>query len=82
MIKTNDIKKEERIRLRNGWYATMEDNLRGNTRVATVEGHVTEIGSVYSHDIMYVERDGAWQPVTHTPSQDRLRSDLGRMHMR
>ena len=27
-MKTNDLKKGDRIRLNNGWYATIEDNKR------------------------------------------------------
>ena len=50
-MKTNDLKKGDRVRLHNGWNATIEDNLKGNTRMATVEGFVTEMGSIYSHDI-------------------------------
>ena len=51
-MKTNDLEKGDRVQLRNGWYATIADNMRGNTRLAAVEGHVNEIGSVYSHDII------------------------------
>ena len=31
---TNDIKKGMRILLKNGWYATMADNKKGNIRYA------------------------------------------------
>ena len=75
-IKTNEIKKGERIRLRNGWEADMADNAKGNTRMAKVYGYETEIGSVYSHDIMYVQRGGTWQPVEHTPAQAKLRKTV------
>ena len=68
-VKTNDIKKGMRIKLRNGWKGTMKDNMRGNTRMAEVEGYFTEIGSVYSHDIVSVKIDGVWQDVEHTKSQ-------------
>ena len=51
---TKEIKKGDRIQLRNGWYATMMDNGRGVTRIAEVEGYYTEIGSVYSFDIVAV----------------------------
>jgi hypothetical protein len=50
-MKTNDLKKGDRVQLHNGWNATIEDNRKGNTRMATVEGYVTEMGSIYSHDI-------------------------------
>jgi len=52
---SNDLKKGDRVRLTNGWKATIADNLRGNTRMATVEGYVTETGSIYVWDIVGVE---------------------------
>ena len=62
MVFTNDLKKGTRIRLRNGWEAVLCDNLKGNTRMATVEGNVTETGSVYAHDIVgYLDPQGVWQ---------------------
>ena len=76
-IKTNEIKKGERIRLRNGWEADMADNAKGNTRIAKVYGYETEIGSVYSHDIVKVNRAGTWQPVEHTTAQVNLRRAVG-----
>ena len=70
MIKTNDIKKGTRIKLECGWYGTMFDNMKGNTRMCKVEGDFTEIGSVYSHDIVGVEvEDGVWEQVEHTENQ-------------
>ena len=30
---TNDIKKGMRVQLNNGWYGTMYDNRKGNTRI-------------------------------------------------
>ena len=73
-MKTNDIKKGDRIRLRNGWYGTMMDNARTNTRVVDVEGLCRETGSVYAHDIVSVQianeyGDTVWVTVEHTPSQ-------------
>lgn len=76
---TNDIKKGTRIQLRCGWYATVVDNKRGNTRMAKVEGFVTEVGSVYSHDIMRALIDDRWVTVEHTPAQDKLRERVERM---
>lgn len=52
VLKTNDLKKGDTIRLRNGWYAVIADNLKGNTRMATVYGNYVETGSVYSHNIV------------------------------
>ena len=48
---SNDLKKGDRVVLHNGWKATIEDNKKGNTRMATVEGFATEIGSIYAWDI-------------------------------
>ena len=78
-MKTNELKKGTRIELRCGWRATLEDNLKGNTRLATVEGIVTEMGSVYSHDIMYALVDNKWVKVEHTPSQDKCRAMADRL---
>jgi hypothetical protein len=75
-IFTNNVKKGERVRLRNDWEAVMLDNLKGNIRYATVEGDFTESGSIYAHDIMAVQRNDEWLPVTHTPAQNKLRAEL------
>ena len=72
-MKTNDIKKGARILLHNGWYGTMFDNARGNRRMVEVEGYVTEIGSVYSHDIARVSVNNEWIEVEHTEAQNKLR---------
>jgi len=79
-MKTNDIKKGMRILLKNGWYATMMDNMRGNIRMAKVEGFVTEIGSVYAHDISMVElKNGDWVEVEHTKNQSNLNAMVDSM---
>jgi hypothetical protein len=75
-MKTNDIKKGARIMLRCGWEADMADNMKGNTRMANVHGYVTEIGSVYSHDIIKVKVNGAWHTVEHTDAQLKLRNKV------
>ena len=87
-MKTNDIKKGTRIRLRNGWYGTMADNMRGNTRVVDVEGYERETGSVYSHDILQaiVPLSGTVNlssviMIEHTPSQLKLRAQLKALGM-
>jgi hypothetical protein len=72
-MKTNDLKKGTRVRLSNGWYAILVDNLKGNTRDAKVFGNVTEIGSVYSHDIVSAQVDGKDVTVEHTPAQLKLK---------
>lgn len=77
-MKTNDIKKGQRVKLRNGWEGTMADNAKGNTRMVRVEGFYTETGSVYSHDIVAVQIGGiGWQTVEHTPAQIKLRKIAG-----
>jgi len=77
-MKTNDLKKGDRVLLRNGWYATIRDNAKGNTRLADVEGFFREIGSVYSHDIMYaIDPAGHSISIEHTPQQIKLRSLAG-----
>jgi hypothetical protein len=83
-MKTNEIKKGQRVKLRNGWEGTMADNARGNTRMVRVEGFYTETGSVYSHDIVAVQTQSGeldtgmeWTPVEHTPAQIKLRKIAG-----
>ena len=73
LVKTNDLKKGMRVKLANGFYATLADNARGNTRMATVEGVVTETGSVYAHDIMEAQVANSWVTVNHTPQQQQMR---------
>lgn len=77
-VKTNDIKKGQRVLLMNGWQGTMADNARGNTRIVTVEGDYTETGSVYSHDISMVQdlQTLEWDIVEHTPAQVKLREQV------
>lgn len=90
-MKTNDLKKGHRIMLENGWMATIADNMKGDTRMATVEGLVTEMGSVYSHDIMWaklegdpepgvhhriVGGEGLFSPIEHTPKQLKLKEKV------
>lgn len=71
---TNEIKKGTRFQLRNGYEATMEDNRKGNIRMATVEGVCTEMGSVYAHDIVSVMIGAGWQPVTTNDKQAKCRA--------
>jgi hypothetical protein len=70
-MKTADIKKGMRVRMRNGWYGTMMDNQRGTTRMVEVEGYYTEIGSVYSHDIVMAlpVKGGIWEIIDHTTKE-------------
>jgi hypothetical protein len=79
-MKTNDIKKGQRIQLNNGWSGTMFDSKKGNIRTAEIEGDFKEIGSVYAHDISRAQDDqGVWHTVELTDSQLKLKSKLRAM---
>jgi hypothetical protein len=80
-MKTNDLKSGDRIRLRNGWFATIWDNKKGNIRLAKVEGVYTEIGSVYGHDIVAFipKASGAPIAITHTDAQLKLRRTVEKL---
>ena len=78
-MKTNDIKKGMRVQLNNGWYATIQDNMRGNARLALVEGDYTEMGSVYAHDIIAVFINGQMVKVDHTAAQLKQKHMLSAM---
>lgn len=65
-MKTNELKKGQRVRLRNGWEAVLEDNARGNIRLATVHGHCKEMGSIYSHDIKRYAEESEWNCLKRT----------------
>jgi len=71
----NDVRKGMRVQLRNGWFGTMADNAKGNTRMVDVEGFCREIGSVYTHDIARVRIDSAgievWERVDLSPAQEK-----------
>lgn len=73
---TNELKKGDKVRLRNGWDARIEDNLKGNTRLCTVYGFCTEMGSVYSHDIVWklnATGRAIEDAIQHTPAQLKCR---------
>ena len=74
-VVTNDLKKGDLVMLRNGWQARIEDNKKGDTRLCTVYGFETEMGSVYSHDIVQLvnDVDGAWTRITHTDKQAKVK---------
>ena len=64
MKQTPQILKGDRIQLRNGWEAEVLDGYKNRpTRLCKVYGYCTEMGSVYSRDILSVYRDGVWTPV-------------------
>ena len=75
-ITTNEIKKGDRITLRCGWEGTMQDNQRGNIRFAKIEGNVTELGSVYAHDILYATKNGETFQIVPNPSQKKLKKTV------
>lgn len=81
MIKTNDLKKGAIVYLHNGWKAVIADNMRGNTRMATVYGFETEMGSIYSHDIAYAVIDGKRVNIDYTPAQLKLRQMVAALGM-
>jgi len=71
---TNDLKKGTRVLLNNGWEATLEDNRKGNIRLATVYGYCEEMGSIYSHDIVSYQENGEWVSVDHTANQKKCKN--------
>ena len=76
-MKTNELKKGDRVLLDCGWFATIWDNMKGDTRMAEVEGDFTEIGSVYSHDIVsYIDETGTNLAIEHTPNQLKLKAKV------
>jgi len=79
-VRTNDIKKGQRIQQRNGWYGTMFDNRKGNLRCVEVEDAFTEIGDIYAHEIARAQdANGIWHPIELTESQLKLRAQLAAM---
>ena len=75
-MKTNDLKKGSIVMLSNGWKAEIADNMKGNTRMATVYGDFTEMGSVYAHDMVKVLIAEKWHDIEHTPAQLKLRKQV------
>ena len=79
--KISDVTKGARVELRNGFHVTVLDNLvNGQTRLCNVEGIVTEMGSVYSSDMLHVLTPTGWLPILHTPKQlagRKARQQLG-----
>lgn len=69
MVRANDLKKGSRVLLRNGWEADLIDNGRGNTRTAKVYGDYTEIGSVYTKDILEAKVGVSWRKVALSDAQ-------------
>ena len=76
---SNEMKKGTMVMLKNGWKARIEDNMKGNTRLATVCGFETEMGSIYVHDIAYAVIDGKQVPIELTESQKKLQKQVEAM---
>ena len=69
-MKTNELKKDMRIKLHNGWYGTVKDNKKGNIRFCEIEGLYTELGSIYVWEIeSYISPEGDNIPIELTPKQ-------------
>ena len=64
-INVNDLKKGTEVILRNSWKARLEDSKKGQTRMATVFGFATEMGSIYATDIMFAIVNGDTVKVEH-----------------
>lgn len=73
MTTTNDLKKGTLVELRNGWTAKLQDNRKGNVRMATIFGEYHEIGSIYAHDIIKALIDDQWVDVMSTTSQQKCK---------
>ena len=67
----NDMKKRQYGRLKGTqWEFRIEDNKKGNIRLATVYGLFTEIGSIYTSDIASVDMpDGTTERLEQTDKQ-------------
>ena len=66
----NDMKKGQTGRMKNGWDFRIEDNKKGNVRMATVYGDYTEIGSIYTSDIAWLDMpDGSTEGMQQTATQ-------------
>ena len=67
----NDMKKGTKGMLKNSWLFRIEDNKKGNVRLATVWGDYTEMGSIYTSDIATVEVNGKQEKLEQTPAQKK-----------
>ncbi len=67
-VEMKDVRKGTLVVLRNGWEAEVLDNLTNRqTRMCKVFGDYTEMGSVYSTDIVSAQMpDGQWHVVRHS----------------
>ena len=67
----NDMKKGQIGILKNGWKFRIEDNKKGNVRMATVYGMSTDMGSIYTSEIASVEVNGMIEPLEQTSAQKK-----------
>lgn len=66
-VTMKDVRKGARVTLRNGWEAEVLDNLTNRqTRMCEVFGDYTEMGSVYSSDIVGMLIGDTWYPIAHS----------------
>lgn len=68
VVTMKDVRKGTRVVLRSGWTAVVLDNLTNRqTRMCEVHGDYTEMGSVYSSEIVEAFINGNWEFVQHSP---------------
>jgi hypothetical protein len=66
-ITMKEVRKGTKVALRNGWEAEVLDNLTNRQTRMCKYGKYTEMGSVYSSDIVSAQdEDGVWHVVTHS----------------
>ena len=75
-VRTDQLKKGVRIRLRNGWEAIVVEECNGNTLIAKVFGLFTETGSVYAHNIVAAEVNGKWVEVEMNEEQTQFHKEV------
>ena len=75
-VRTDQLKKGVRIRMKNGWEAVVVEACKGNTLIAKVFGDYTETGSVYAHDIAQAEVNGKWVEVEMTEEQAQYHKEF------
>lgn len=73
-ITTKDLKKGDRVVLRNGWFATVVSRPVGIRVCLKVEGLYTEIGDQYIWDVAARVAPGGMERLTLTPKQIKTRS--------
>lgn len=76
-ITTKELKKGDRVVLRNGWMATVVSRPVGIRVMLKVEGLYTEIGDQYIWDVAARVTPGGMERLTLTPKQLKTRSVVG-----